>query len=99
MGMSSRESMNQQMTETVKSINEIKKKPDTEFNVRVEIPTSGGPQQESIGINSYNEVAEEPILQEPDNKYTLFPIKHHDVWEMYKHAVFFLDSRGSRFVP
>lgn len=29
----------------------------------------------------------EYILEEPDNKYTLFPIQHKDVWEMYKHAV------------
>lgn len=29
----------------------------------------------------------EYILQEPDNKYTLFPIQHRDIWQMYKHAV------------
>lgn len=26
----------------------------------------------------------EPLLEENPNRYVLFPIKHHDVWEMYK---------------
>lgn len=29
----------------------------------------------------------EIILQEPDNKFTLFPIQYYDVWELYKQAV------------
>lgn len=29
----------------------------------------------------------EYILIEPENKFTLFPIEHDDIWEMYKHAV------------
>ena len=31
-----------------------------------------------------SEIAEEPILQENDNRFVLFPIKHHDIWEFYK---------------
>jgi ribonucleoside-diphosphate reductase beta chain len=26
----------------------------------------------------------EPLLQEEDNRYVLFPIKHHDIWSAYK---------------
>lgn len=29
-------------------------------------------------------VAEEPILKENENRFVLFPIKHHDIWEFYK---------------
>ena len=28
--------------------------------------------------------AEEPILQENENRFVLFPIQHHDIWEWYK---------------
>ncbi|KRH92970.1 Ribonucleotide reductase, beta subunit [Pseudoloma neurophilia] len=34
-----------------------------------------------------NNTEQEYILTEPDNKFTLFPIEHHDIWQMYKHAV------------
>ncbi len=30
---------------------------------------------------------EEPILQENANRFVLFPIKYHDIWEMYKKQV------------
>ena len=26
----------------------------------------------------------EPLLQEDDNRYVMFPIKDNDIWEMYK---------------
>jgi ribonucleotide reductase beta subunit family protein with ferritin-like domain len=29
----------------------------------------------------------EPILQENDNRFVLFPIKYHDIWDMYKKQV------------
>ncbi len=29
---------------------------------------------------------EEPILKENKDRFVLFPIKHHDIWEMYKKA-------------
>mgnify|MGYP003341024096 FL=1 len=29
----------------------------------------------------------EPLLTPDDNRYVMFPIKHNDVWEMYKRAV------------
>ena len=29
-------------------------------------------------------VAEEPILQENKDRFVIFPIKHHDLWEWYK---------------
>jgi ribonucleotide reductase beta subunit family protein with ferritin-like domain len=29
----------------------------------------------------------EPILQENSNRFVLFPIKYHDIWEMYKKQV------------
>ena len=28
----------------------------------------------------------EPILQDNKNRFVLFPIKHNDVWKMYKQA-------------
>ena len=28
--------------------------------------------------------AKEPILQENKNRFVIFPIKHHDIWEWYK---------------
>jgi ribonucleoside-diphosphate reductase beta chain len=31
-------------------------------------------------------IAEEPILQENKQKFVLFPIEHHDIWEFYKQA-------------
>ena len=31
-----------------------------------------------------NIVVEEPILKENPNRFVLFPIKHNDIWEMYK---------------
>jgi ribonucleotide reductase beta subunit family protein with ferritin-like domain len=29
----------------------------------------------------------EPILAENDNRFVLFPIKYHDIWDMYKKQV------------
>lgn len=29
----------------------------------------------------------EPLLQENDNRFVLFPIKYHDIWQMYKKAL------------
>jgi ribonucleoside-diphosphate reductase beta chain len=31
-------------------------------------------------------MVEEPILKENKDRFVLFPIKHHDIWEMYKKA-------------
>ena len=30
------------------------------------------------------EIVEEPILKENNNRFVLFPIQHHDIWEFYK---------------
>ncbi len=32
------------------------------------------------------EIAEEPILRDNKNRFVLFPIAHHDIWEFYKQA-------------
>ena len=29
---------------------------------------------------------DEPILRESPNRFVLFPIQYHDIWEMYKKA-------------
>jgi hypothetical protein len=29
----------------------------------------------------------EPILKPDDNRFVMFPIKHNDIWEMYKRQV------------
>jgi ribonucleotide reductase beta subunit family protein with ferritin-like domain len=34
-----------------------------------------------------NKVIEEPILQENPGRFVLFPIKYHDIWEMYKKQI------------
>ncbi|MDI9325251.1 MAG: ribonucleotide-diphosphate reductase subunit beta [Alphaproteobacteria bacterium] len=34
-----------------------------------------------------NEFHTEPILEENKNRFVLFPIVHHDIWQFYKHAV------------
>ena len=34
--------------------------------------------------NSTNMTQTEPILQENANRFVIFPIKHHDIWEWYK---------------
>ena len=34
-----------------------------------------------------SELRIEPILQENENRFVLFPIKHNKVWEYYKNAV------------
>jgi hypothetical protein len=31
-----------------------------------------------------SKILEEPILQENKNRFVIFPIKHHDIWEWYK---------------
>src|SRR6186713_1709139 len=31
-------------------------------------------------------LAQEPILKENKDRFVLFPIKHHDIWKMYKQA-------------
>ena len=41
----------------------------------------------TISTNSINEdmtKAVEPILQENKNRFVIFPIEHHDIWEWYK---------------
>tara|TARA_B110000211_G_C14093227_1_gene560755 strand:- start:5236 stop:6234 length:999 start_codon:yes stop_codon:yes gene_type:complete len=34
----------------------------------------------------YSDHASEPLLAENNNRFTLFPIQHHDIWLMYKKA-------------
>ena len=29
----------------------------------------------------------EPLLQEDDNRFVMFPVQHEDVWEMYKKQI------------
>lgn len=33
-----------------------------------------------------SKILDEPLLQETKNRFVLFPIKHHDIWQMYKQA-------------
>ena len=37
-------------------------------------------------ISNHPNIAEEPLLQENPNRFVLFPIEHHDIWEFYKKA-------------
>ncbi|KAF2198161.1 ribonucleotide reductase small subunit [Delitschia confertaspora ATCC 74209] len=40
----------------------------------------------SVAPTIKSEEADEPLLQENPNRFVLFPIKYHDVWQMYKKA-------------
>lgn len=35
-------------------------------------------------MNHKIDTSDEPLLKENPNRFVLFPIKHADVWEMYK---------------
>ncbi|MEL6607074.1 MAG: ribonucleoside-diphosphate reductase small subunit [Bacteroidota bacterium] len=37
-------------------------------------------------MSNHPNIAEEPLLQENPNRFVLFPIEHHDIWEFYKKA-------------
>ena len=37
-------------------------------------------------MNNDITIAVEPMLQEDKGRFVLFPIKHQDIWEFYKHA-------------
>ncbi|GJM60207.1 ribonucleotide-diphosphate reductase subunit beta [Persicobacter diffluens] len=37
-------------------------------------------------MNQESPLSQEPILQENTNRFVLFPIQHHDLWEFYKKA-------------
>ncbi|KAL8933531.1 MAG: hypothetical protein Q9211_005732 [Gyalolechia sp. 1 TL-2023] len=54
------------------------KKPQTEL-VKPEVKPAVAP-----GIKS--EEADEPLLQENPQRFVLFPIKYHEIWQMYKKA-------------
>ena len=43
--------------------------------------------KEATKEESTKETFVEPLLQEIDNRFVLFPIQHDDVWEYYKKAV------------
>ncbi|KAG8631613.1 hypothetical protein KVT40_000753 [Elsinoe batatas] len=53
------------------------------------IPLDYEPEQEttaSVAPGLKEEEAQEPILQENPNRFVLFPIKYHEIWQMYKKA-------------
>ncbi|KAF1944018.1 ribonucleoside-diphosphate reductase-like protein subunit M2 [Clathrospora elynae] len=52
--------------------------PDIEDNVSAITPT--------VASTIKEEEADEPLLQENPGRFVLFPIKYHDVWQMYKKA-------------
>ena len=37
--------------------------------------------------DAYDEKRDEPLLRENSNRFVLFPIQYHDIWEIYKKAV------------
>jgi ribonucleotide reductase beta subunit family protein with ferritin-like domain len=38
----------------------------------------------NIGVDLKSKPEVEPLLQENNQRFVLFPIKYHDIWEMYK---------------
>jgi ribonucleotide reductase beta subunit family protein with ferritin-like domain len=50
--------------------------------------------KEDVNMNDFNTEIDlksqslvEPLLQENSQRFVLFPIKYHDIWEMYKKQV------------
>ncbi|PSK44241.1 ribonucleoside-diphosphate reductase small chain [Elsinoe australis] len=53
------------------------------------IPLDYEPEEEAqptVAPGLKEEEAQEPILQENPNRFVLFPIKYHEIWQMYKKA-------------
>ncbi|KAJ2374838.1 Ribonucleotide-diphosphate reductase (RNR), small subunit [Coemansia sp. RSA 2611] len=42
------------------------------------------PQQEQLSMNGRAIEADEPILRPNPDRFVMFPIKYHEIWEMYK---------------
>ncbi len=56
-----------------------------DFHFRFQIPIFVTTKKvKKFPINSTNMSQVEPILQENKNRFVIFPIKHHDIWEWYK---------------
>ncbi|KAI7232287.1 Ribonucleoside-diphosphate reductase small, partial [Hortaea werneckii] len=63
-------------------------------NDEVAIPIKGIPdlveqaddKKPSVAEGIKEEEADEPILQENPHRFVLFPIKYHEIWQMYKKA-------------
>ncbi|KAF2659701.1 ribonucleoside-diphosphate reductase-like protein subunit M2 [Lophiostoma macrostomum CBS 122681] len=47
---------------------------------------SAGAQNATVAPTIKKEEAHEPLLQENPQRFVLFPIKYHDIWQMYKKA-------------
>ena len=52
------------------------------------LPTPGKSKiASSVSEQKSKELSEEPLLLDNPNRYVLFPIKYHDIWEFYKKAM------------
>ena len=42
----------------------------------------------------------EPLLQDNPNRFVIFPIQHHDIWEWYKkmEASFYSERNNAKFL-
>lgn len=50
--------------------------------------TKAASAEETNNESEVNELdADEPMLQDLDNRFVIFPLKHHDIWNFYKKAV------------
>ena len=48
--------------------------------------SNNGVQRKYVGDLSIKDDSEEPLLQESESRFVLFPIKYHEIWQMYKKA-------------
>ncbi|KAH8653454.1 putative ribonucleotide reductase small subunit RnrA [Xylariales sp. PMI_506] len=49
-------------------------------------PSMEAKEEEKSAVASKNEELDEPLLQENPQRFVLFPIKYHEIWQMYKKA-------------
>lgn len=47
---------------------------------------AGQVERKYVGDLSIKDDSEEPLLQESESRFVLFPIKYHEIWQMYKKA-------------
>ncbi|KAK9898270.1 hypothetical protein P389DRAFT_149531 [Cystobasidium minutum MCA 4210] len=53
---------------------------------RMEQHVSTAPRGKFVGDLSITDDSQEPLLQETEQRFVLFPIQYHDIWAMYKKA-------------
>ncbi|KAK3061285.1 Ribonucleotide-diphosphate reductase (RNR), small subunit, partial [Coniosporium uncinatum] len=73
----------------------VENKENIEYGVEKAVPIKGIPELDdlpeeptkpSVAPTIHDDEAVEPLLQENAQRFVLFPIKYHEIWQMYKKA-------------